>query len=179
MNEINLHGRLPEDLPDKETIDDILLELKDTKKFEINWINLKSMGSYINWQAQNKVFDNWVERGQVSIMKCEPNILNFDPSEDWSNIPMSTMTYKETRYDIFRYPIRLEVRLKEEVPVKDGRAWSKFMIENSKIVDEVKETYLRLKDYLGPDVIQDRSAQKGVSYVRFTIDFMISECKVI
>ena len=174
MYNINLHGRLPEDLPDRDTIDDILLELKDTKKYDINWMDLNSMGSYINWRAQNKVFDNWVERGQVSIMKCEPNILTFDPSEDWSNIPMSTMTFKEERYDIFRYPIRLEVRLKEEVPAKDGRAWSKFMIESSKIIDEVKETYLRLKDYIGPDVIQDQ-----LSYVSFTIDMMVSEYKII
>ena len=177
---INLHGRLPEDLPDKMTINDILLELKDTKKFDINWISLNPTWQNI-WRANNKSFEQWSEKGEVRVMKCD---FTSTFNKDWSDsqldtIPMPTMTYKEIRYSIFRYPIRLEVRLKEEVPAKDGRAWSKFMIENSKIVDEVKETYLRLKDYLGPDVIQDRSAQKGVSYVRFTIDFMISECKVI
>ena len=30
MNELNLHNRLPNDLPDKQTIKDILLELEDT-----------------------------------------------------------------------------------------------------------------------------------------------------
>ena len=163
MYNINLHGRLPEDLPDKETIDDILLELKDTKKFEINWINLKSMGSYINWQAQNKVFDNWVERGQVSIMKCEPNTPTFGPFEDWSNIPMSTMTYKEERYDIFRYPTRLEVKL--QVPI------NKIFRET---IESAKETYLRIKDYLGPDVIQDQ-----IDLASFTIDLMVSSVKLV
>ena len=163
MYNINLHGRLPEDLPDKMTIDDILLELKDTKKYEINWMDLNSMGSYVNWRAHNKVFDNWVERGQVSIMKCEPNIPTFTPSEEWSNIPMSTMTYKETRYDIFRYPIRLEVKL--QVPI------NKIFRET---IESAKETYLRIKDYLGPDVIQDQT-----DLASFTIDLMVSKCKVI
>lgn len=163
MININLHGRLPEDLPDEDTIDDILLELKDTKKFEINFINLKSMGSYVNWSAQNKVFDNWVERGQVSIMKCEPNIPTFTPSEEWSNAPMSTMTYKEERYDIFRYPTRLEVKL--QVPI------NKVFTET---IESAKETYLRLKEYLGPDVIQDQ-----MHLTSFTIDFMVTKCKVI
>lgn len=160
MYNINLHGRLPEDLPDKETIDDILLELKDTNKYEINWIDLNSMGSYTNWRADNKVFDNWVQRGQVSIMKCEPNISNF--TEDWwstDSMPMSTMTYKETRYDIFRYPIRLEVKFNCGI--------------TKELIEIVKETYLRIKDYLGPDVIQD---QCGVT--NFIIDLMISEYKV-
>ena len=166
MNNINLHGRLPEDLPDVDTIDDILLELKDTKNFEINWINLQSMGSYVNWRAQNKVFDNWVERGQISIMKCEPNIPTFTPSDDWSNIPMSTMTYKETRYDIFRYPIRLEVKLQaNSTPINHVFR---------ETIESAKETYLRIKDYLGPDVIQDQ-----IDLTSFTIDFMFTKCKVI
>lgn len=163
MYNINLHGRLPEDLPDKETVDDILLELKDTKKFEINWINLKSMGSYTNWRAQNKVFDNWVERGQITVMKCEPNIPTFTFSDDWSNIPMSTMTYKEYRYDIFRYPTRLEVKL--QVPI------NKIFRET---IESAKETYLRIKDYLGPDVIQDQ-----IDLASFTIDLMVSSVKLM
>ena len=177
MNNINLHGRLPEDLPDKMTIDDILLELEDTKKFEINWINLQSMGSYINWRADNKVFDNWVERGQVSIMKCEHNIPNFTPSDDWSNIPMSTMTYKETRYDIFRYPIRLEVKLKaEETSIATVPTGSQVSVLRSlsQTIESAKETYLRIKDYLGPDVIQDQ-----IDLTSFIIDLMISEYRII
>jgi hypothetical protein len=53
MNNLNLHGRHPNDLPDKETLEDILLELKDTHKFDIKWVNLDNMG----WRADNKVFD--------------------------------------------------------------------------------------------------------------------------
>ena len=32
FSELNIHGRHPKDLPDKETINDILLELQDTRK---------------------------------------------------------------------------------------------------------------------------------------------------
>lgn len=162
MNNINLSGRLPQDLPDKMTIDDILLELEDTNDFDINWIDLKSMSSYINWRADNKVFENWIQRGQVSIMRCEPMPISI--SEDWWStdaMPMSTMTYKETRYDIFRYPIRLEVNFKKGI----------FQLDNAKeTIESVKETYLRLKDYLGPDVIQDQ-----IDIMNFTMDIMISE----
>lgn len=182
MNNINLHGRLPEDLPDKMTIDDILLELEDTNKFDIKWTQLNDQITNIGtsqhtrtiktaiWRGNNKSFDQWTEHGQVSVFKCD-----YDPTFnfEWIVIPTtSNMRAKEYRYDIFRYPIRLKVKLIEEAPDKDGRAWSKFMIEKSKIVAEVEETYLRLKDYLGPDVIQDQ-----LSYVNFTftIDFMLSE----
>ena len=63
MNNLNLHNRHPKDLPDKETIEDILLELKDTHKFNIKWVNLDNM----SWRANNKVFDNWLEKGEVVI----------------------------------------------------------------------------------------------------------------
>ena len=65
MNELNLHGRHPKELPDKETIDDILLELEDTNKFDITWIDLKSFDSYMNWKANGKVFNEWKEKGEV------------------------------------------------------------------------------------------------------------------
>ena len=166
MNNLKLHGRLPEDLPDKETIDDILLELQDTKQFEISWFDLNSFSSYINWHGNGKPFQQWAESGQVAIMKCDP-IPTFNIPEDWwSNdtitTPMSTMTYKEYRYDIFRYPIRLEVKL--QVPI------NKIFRET---IESAKETYLRIKDYLGPDVIQDQ-----IDLASFTIDFMISEVKL-
>ena len=170
MKELNLYGRLPENLPDKETINDILLELEDTKKFEINWMDLNptlhdSFNITNSWYANNKPFHQWIESGQVNVMKFIPP--KFNITEDWPTdpmtIPMSKATYKEYRYDIFRYPTRLEVKFKNYSLININK-------DNKELIEMSNETYLRLKDYLGPDVIQD---QFGL--INFTIDFMISE----
>jgi hypothetical protein len=155
VNNLNIHGRHPNDLPDKETLEDILLELKDTHKFDIKWVNLDNM----SWRADNKVFDNWLERGEV--VTCEMNPINYSFDLD----TMSYATVKETRYDILRHPIRLEVR--SEVG---------FLSLNSSGVELIRtstDVYLRLKDYLGPDVIQSQSQTPN-----FVIDFMLTSCKV-
>jgi hypothetical protein len=163
MNNINIHGRHPKDLPDKETIEDILLELKDTHKFEIKWIDLNSFGSYINWQANGKVFDNWVERGEV--VTCEMNPINYSFESD----VMSYATVKETRYDILRHPIRVSVKFKGVLSLnKDAK----------EIIETSNDVYLRLKDYLGPDVIQDQFDIMSYANVSFDIDFMLTSCKV-
>jgi hypothetical protein len=155
MINLNLHGRHPKDLPDKETINDILLELHDTNKFHISWINLNN-----DWRGNGKFFDNWVERGQV--VTCEMDKpLNRAYSDESTN--MSYVSVKETRYDITRHPIRVSVKFN-----KDYSTLSK------EIIDDSKETLLRLKDYIGPDVIQDQYQATG-----FDIDFMISDCKII
>ena len=155
MNNLNIHSRHPKDLPDKETIDDILLELNDTNKFHISWINLNN-----DWRGNGKFFDNWVERGQV--VTCEMDKpLNLAYSDEPTN--MSYVSVKETRYDIIRHPIRVSVKFN-----KDYSTLSKELIDTS------KETLLRLKDYIGPDVIQDQYQATG-----FDIDFMISDCKII
>ena len=45
------------------------------------------------------------------------------------------------------------------------------------MLETYKDVYLRLKDYLGPDIIQD---QLGDGIVNgFIIDFMMSRCKII
>ncbi len=155
VNNLNIHGRHPNDLPDKETLEDILLELKDTHKFDIKWVNLDNM----SWRADNKVFDNWLERGEV--VTCEMNPINYSFDLD----TMSYATVKETRYDILRHPIRLEVR--SEVG---------FLSLNHSGVELIRtstDVYLRLKDYLGPDVIQSQSQTPN-----FVIDFMLTSCKV-
>jgi len=156
MNNLNLHGRHPKDLPDLETLEDILLELKDTNKFEIKWVNLNNM----SWRADNKVFDNWLEKGQV--VTCEMNPINYSFNSD----TMSYATVKETRYDILRHPIRVSVKFKEGILSLNKDA--------KEIFEASKEVYLRLKDYLGPDVIQDQ-----FDIMNFDIDFMISSCKII
>ena len=167
---INLHGRLPENLPDKETINDILLELKDTKKLDINWISLNPTWQLRQWRANNKSFEQWCEKGEVRIMKCD-----FTPTfnKDWSDsqldtITMPTMIYQEIRYNIFRYPIRLEVKWKNNTNL-NNKEWIEIM-------SLCNETYLRLKDYIGIDIIQD---QYQYQFGDFNIDFVISECKVI
>ena len=155
MNNLNIHGRHPNDLPDKETLEDILLELKDTHKFDIKWVNLDNMG----WRADNKVFDNWVERGEVVTCEMEPINYSFDLDT------MSYATVKHIRYDILRHPIRLEVR--SDVGVLSINRTGAELITTS------TDVYLRLKDYLGPDVIQSQSQTPN-----FVIDFMLTSCRI-
>ena len=82
MNNLNIHGRHPKDLPDKMTIDDILLELHDTNKFDISWISLNNKW---DWRANNKPFDNWIEKGQVVTCEMDKPFNQISYSED---IPM-------------------------------------------------------------------------------------------
>ena len=166
MNNLNLHGRLPNDLPDKITINEILLELEDTKKFDINLINLQSTkvdGG--KWYANNKVFHEWVEQGEVRICEAVYPSVKYDIFDDSFTTP-SLVTIKETNYNIVRYPMRLTVKFKDGILSLNRGA--------KEICETSKEVYLRLKDYLGPDVIQDY-----FSVMDFTIDLMISRCKVI
>ena len=157
MNNLNIHGRHPNDLPDKETLEDILLELKDTHKFEIKWVNLDNM----SWRANNKVFHNWLEKGEVIICEMDMETSNFslDPFET------STIRVKETRYDILRHPIRLEVRSESGI----------LSLNHSgvELIRTSTDVYLRLKDYLGPDVIQSQSLTPS-----FVIDFMLTSCRI-
>ena len=156
MNNLNIHGRHPKDLPDKMTIDDILLELHDTNKFDINWINLDNM----SWRANGKFFDNWLEKGQVVTCEMDKSFTQITYSED---IPMSYATVKQTRYDILRHPIRVSVQFNPD-----------YSTLSKELIDASKETLLRLKDYIGPDVIQDQCQVTG-----FNIDFIISSLKII
>jgi len=155
MNNLNLHNRHPNDLPDKETIEDILLELEDTHKFEIKWVNLDNM----SWRADNKVFLNWVEKGEVVTCEMEPINYSFDLDT------MSYATVKETRYDILRHPIRLEVMCEPSI----------LSLNHSgvELIRTSEDVYLRLKDYLGPDVIQSQNMTPS-----FVIDFMLTSCRI-
>lgn len=172
MKELNLYGRLPEDLPNKMTINDILLELKDTDKFDIKWIQLNDQITNIGtsyaprtiktaiWRNNNKSFDQFVEYGQVSVFRCD-YVPTFDL--EWSIAPIkSNMRVKEYRYGVYRYPIRLSVEFKAGILSLNKGA--------KEIIDTSNDVYLRLKDYLGPDVIQDQ-----FHIANFTIDFLISE----
>jgi hypothetical protein len=163
MSELNLHGRLPNNLPDKMTINDILLELEDTNKFDINLINLQSTkvdGG--KWYANNKEFHEWVEQGEVRICEADYSSMRFNLD---INTP-SVLTIKETLYHVVRYPMRLSVNFKNYSLININK-------DNKELIETSNETYLRLKDYLGPDVIQD---QFGL--INFTIDFMMSKVRL-
>ena len=164
MNNFNIHGRHPKDLPDKMTIDDILLELHDTNKFDIKWVDLKSdpVSTFYDsgWRANNRTFHEWVERGEV--VTCEMNPINYSFDSD----TMSYATVRETRYDIIRHPIRVSVKFKAGILSLNKGA--------KEICDTSNDVYLRIKDYLGPDVIQDQ-----FDIMNFDIDFMISSLKII
>jgi hypothetical protein len=164
---INLHGRHPKDLPDKETIEDILLELKDTHKFEIKWVDLKSdpVSTFYDsgWRANNRTFHEWVEKGEV--VTCEMNPINYSFRVSADSDVMSYATVKETRYDILRHPIRVSVKFKAGILSLNKDA--------KEIIETSNDVYLRLKDYLGPDVIQDQ-----FDIMDFDIDFMLTSCKI-
>lgn len=136
-----------------------LLELQDTNKFNISWIDLNNKW---DWRANNKQFGSWIEKGEVVTCEMDKPFNQIPYSED---IPMSYATVKETRYDILRHPIRVSVKLKNHLPLNKGA---------KEILDTSNDVYLRLKDYLGPDVIQDQ-----FNIMDFDIDFMLSSCKVI
>ena len=125
MNNLNIHGRHPKDLPDKMTIDDILLELQDTNKFDINWINLDNM----SWRANNKVFHNWLENGEVVTCEMDKPFNQIDYSSE--DIPMSYATVKQTRYDIIRHPIRVSVKFKAGKTFADA-------VNNDKLKKQLK-----------------------------------------
>jgi hypothetical protein len=161
MNELNLHNRLPKDLPDKETIKDILLELEDTNEFDIKLINLQSTrvdGG--KWYANSRYFSEWVEQGEVVVNEIDYPSFNYRLHQDEEFFTPSFASVKETRYNIIRYPMRISVKLKGVIP--------------KELIDTSNEVYLRLKDYLGPDVIQDQYDQK----MGFMIDFMMSKVRL-
>ena len=69
-NQIDLKGRLPEDLPNKLTISDILLESEDTGHFNIRWVDL-SWISEPSWRAEGKQYFQWIEKGEVVLGKAQ------------------------------------------------------------------------------------------------------------
>ena len=173
MNELNLNGRHPNDLPDKKTINEILLELRDTKKFDINLRSLQMRihdqnGCGRMWYANSKPFSEWVEQGEVRTSEIDYSFMRFnlDPDEP------SFLSIKETRYHIVRYPMRLTVKLKDDVLALNNYLFIPRAMKE--ICETSNEVYLRLKDYLGPDVIGDQ-----FNIMNFTIDLMISRCKIV
>ena len=163
MINLDLKGRRPDELADKETCEDILLELKDTGFFDIRWVNLNGGG----FRANNKAFENWVERGQVAMYELDETTL---PRVSTDSFAEYSIKVKEKRYDIFRHPIRLNVEYKTNGDYRSNQR-SERLKEINQISDDV---YQRLKDYIGPDIIQDQFL-----YTNFQIDFMLSSIKVI
>jgi hypothetical protein len=160
MSVLNLHNRQPNELPDKLTIDDILLELKDTDNFDIEWVSLVSDPYQRGgWSAHNRTFHEWVEQGVVVVNE----IVNQRVEQEDIFKTMS-VSFKEIRYNILRQPVRLHIKSKLPLGYSDD-------IEK---IEMCKDVYLRIKDYLGPDVIQD---QYNVNH--FMMDFMISSVRMI
>jgi hypothetical protein len=165
MSELNLHNRLPKDLPDKETIKEILLELRDTKRFNIDLRNLQLMINGVSWCANDKHHSEWVERGEVKtceLVYTSANIVNFEDSKSF--FTPSVATVKETHYQIVRYPMRIDIR----------RSGSLDYCDEPEIIEISKDVYLRLKDYLVKDIIQEKFFAGN-----FIIDFMVSRYKVL
>jgi hypothetical protein len=139
-----------------EIIDDILLELEDTNLFNIRWID----PSQFDWKPNNKNYIQWIESGKAVVHKAK-----FDkPLQFTGEFTESTIRIEETRYDIFRYPQRLNIEYKGEQSKPNFNY----------IYELCKSVYERLSNYIGIDVIQNQFL-----YTNFQIDFMISECKII
>jgi len=163
MTNLDLKGRRPDELPDRETCDEILLELKDTGLYDIRWVNLNSGG----FRANNKVFENWVERGQMAMYELDESTL---PRVSTDSFTESTIKIVEKKFDIVRHPIRIHVEHKPGGDYRSNNHKEKF----AELHQLSNDCYQRLKDYLGQDVIQDQYL-----YTNFQIDFMISSIKKI
>jgi hypothetical protein len=169
MNKLNLHNRLPKDLPDKETIKDILLELEDTKKFDIKLINLQST------RVDGGKWYEWVERGEIVVCEIDSPKAQISPYQDELELFTTSFDVKETRYNIIRYPMRLDIRLKDNALYIWHFGGDAKIKESEEILETTKDVYLRLKDYLGPDVIQHKFGFNSIyGGSTFIIDFIIS-----
>ena len=157
--ELNLKGRLPEDLPNRETCDDILLELLDTNLFTVRFIDT----SQFDWKANNKSHIEWIEQGKAVVHRAKFNSPLQFTQQFTGEFSQSNMTVEETRYHIFRYPIRLNVEYK-------GEQSNTF----KDIYELSKSVYERLTNYIGIDIIQNQFL-----YTNFQIDFILSEIKII
>lgn len=154
---INLKGKRPDSLTNKETIIDILQELEDTGKWKIEFVSLDND----NWRGGGKHFTSLVESGQVSFFEADwnPNVL----SKVESFVSDVEVSIRETRWDIKRYPIRLKVTY------CGGES-----IDFRKVSGDSLEVYQRLKDYIQSDIIQDQFL-----YTNFQIDFIDSDVRLI
>lgn len=148
-------NRTPQELPQKLTIEDILLELKDTDKFDIVLDIIRDS----NWRANNKSIYDYTERDQVIVHECDykPQILNDNPFD----FVQTTMSVIEKRWDISRYPMRIKVTYKGS-----NKELDVLPIRNS--------VFLRLKDYIDQDIIQSQFI-----HTDFMIDFINSDCQLI
>jgi hypothetical protein len=148
---INLKGKRPDSLTNKETIIDILQELEDTGKWKIEFVSLDN----------GKHFTSLVESGQVSFFEADWNSNVLSKVESFvSDVALSI---RETRWDIKRYPIRLKVTY------CGGES-----IDFRKVSGDSLEVYQRLKDYIQSDIIQDQFL-----YTNFQIDFIDSDVRLI
>ncbi len=158
-NELNLKGRKPDELPDELTINDILLELKDTGSFQINFERINNS----NWQANNEHFSNYIEMGQVSIFEA-----NWKPELSRDSFTQTNVSIIEKRWNINRYPVRLKV-------VYKGIVGDYKQDPNLKGICQLSnDVFLRLKDYIGIDIIQSQFL-----YTNFMIDFVNSDCQLV
>lgn len=154
---IDLKGRRPDRLTNRETILDILQELEDTGNWKIEFIRLDGT----SWCGLGKPATSWVERGVVSIFEADyrGNVLErFE-----SDFSQSTISIKEKRWDVRRYPNKLRVTY-------SGGIKSSFR----KVYRESNSVFLRLKDYISTDLIQDQFL-----YTNFEIDFIESDVRLI
>lgn len=112
-----------------------------------------------------------VERGQIAVYELDNSTLpKIGIGVDGQWLETINVSIKEKRYDILRHPIRISVTYKHNGDYQSNYTYGKFT-EIHQLSDDV---YQRLKDYIGPDIIQDQFL-----HTNFEIDFMVSSCKLI
>lgn len=154
---IDLKGIRPDRLTNRETILDILQELEDTGNWKIEFIRLDGT----NWRGLGKPATSWVESGVVSIFEADYRGSVLERFE--SDFSQSTISIKEKRWDVKRYPNKLKVTY-------SGGIRSDFR----QVYKESNSVFLRLKDYISTDLIQDQFL-----YTNFEIDFIESDVRLI
>jgi hypothetical protein len=155
MNELNINGRKLEELPNKEMIEDILLELTDTENFHVDFYILDPY----RYSSLNK-------SGDVVVYEMECNKQFVENNYD--NPIMMSYRAISKRYEVIQRAVGIRVQSKQNIKYSN--------IEVSKYV------YKKLMSYLKNDIINYRvnsvtNFEKCPIY--YEIDFIISDIKML
>lgn len=125
----------PEDLPNLQTVEEIFIELEDTKRYSISYKPILN-----NFKESNEY-----NLGFKLINFCEVDSDSIRPYAicDFDSAAPSTIKIKENKYKLHRYVMRIDIDVKPDAKVHP------ITIDN-----ELNEIVERLKTYLGNDFIK-------------------------
>ncbi len=159
MNELNINGRKLEELPNKEMIEDILLELTDTENFHVDFYILDPY----RYSSLNK-------SGDVVVWEMECNKEFVE--NDYDNLTMMSYRAVSKRYEVIQRAVGIKVQSKQSIKYSN--------------IEVGKYTYEKLMSYLKNDIINYRINHMVYSVTNFEkcpidyeIDFIISDIKML